>query len=57
MPLIGAIILFAVFALNVGMGAMTGTAFMGDIAEMLVLIGTAILFVVAIIQREAAAKK
>lgn len=57
MPLIGAIILFAVFALNVGLGAFTGSAFMSDIAEMLVLIGTAVLFVVAIIQKEAAAKK
>lgn len=57
MPLIGAIVLFAIFALNVGMGAMSGSAFMGDVAEMLVLIGTAVLFVVAIIQKEADAKK
>ena len=57
MPLIGAIILFVIFAVNVGLGSMTGSAFLSDISEMLLLFATAILFVVAIIKREAAEKR
>lgn len=57
MPLIGAIVLFSIFAINVGLGSMTGSAFLGDVSEMLVLFATAILFVVAIIKREAAEKE
>ncbi|MFV2051587.1 hypothetical protein [Aliiroseovarius sp. YM-037] len=57
MPLIGAIILFVIFAANVGLGSMTGSAFLSDISEMLLLFATAILFVVAIIKREAAEKR
>lgn len=57
MSLFGAIILFVVFALNVGLGSMAGSAFLTDKQEMLVLLATAILFVVAIIKKEAAAKQ
>jgi hypothetical protein len=57
MALIGAFVLFVVFAVNVGMGSMTGTTFLSDIPEMLVLFATAILFVVGIIKKEADAKK
>ncbi|MGB3177823.1 MAG: hypothetical protein WBC68_12755 [Albidovulum sp.] len=53
MPLIGAIILFVVFAVNVGLGSSSNSAFLNDIGEMLVLSGVAILFVIAILQKEA----
>lgn len=56
MPLIAAATLFAVFTLNVGLGSLTGSTFLSDIHEMLVLFAAAILFVVAIIKREAATK-
>ncbi len=56
MPLIGAAVLFALFSVNVAMGAFFGGSFLGDIGELLVLLATTILFVIAIIQKEAAAK-
>ncbi len=49
-------ITFAVFAVNVGLGAFAGNAFLGDVGEMLVLFATSIFFVVAILQKEAARK-
>ena len=48
---------FCVFAANVVLGALAGNAFLGDVAEMLVLFVAAILFVVAILKREAEEKK
>lgn len=45
---------FLVFAANVAMGAFANAAFMGDVAEMLVLFLATILFVIAILRREAA---
>uniref|UniRef100_UPI0040488C0E hypothetical protein n=1 Tax=Yoonia sp. TaxID=2212373 RepID=UPI0040488C0E len=57
MPLLGAIILFVIFAVNVGLGSAANAAFLSDVGEMLVLSGTAVLFVIAIIIKEAAAKK
>jgi hypothetical protein len=57
MPLIGAIILIVVFAVNVGLGSASNSAFLGDVGEMLLLGGVAVLFVIAILQKEAAAKK
>ena len=57
MILLSALILFVVFAVNVGFGSVSGTTFLSDVNEMLVLFATAILFVVAIIKREAASKK
>lgn len=57
MPLIGAIILFVVFAVNVGLGSASNSAFLNDVGEMLVLIGVAVLFVIAILKKEADAKK
>tara|TARA_R110002072_G_scaffold168749_3_gene322382 strand:+ start:312 stop:554 length:243 start_codon:yes stop_codon:yes gene_type:complete len=57
MPLLGAIILFVIFAVNVGLGSAADAAFLSDVGEMLVLSGTAVLFVIAIIIKEAAAKK
>ena len=57
MPLLGALILFGIFAANVAFGAASNAAFLSDVGEMLVLGGTAILFVIAVLQKEAAAKK
>ena len=53
MPLILAVIIFAVFALNVVVGSMGGTVFLSDVGEMLVLISASAVFVVAILKKEA----
>lgn len=47
---------FAVYFANVALGAFAGSAFLGDVGEMLVLFAASILFVVAILKREAARK-
>jgi hypothetical protein len=57
MPLIGALLLFMGFVVNVGLGAASNSAFLGDVGEMLVLSGVAVLFVIAILKKEADAKK
>jgi hypothetical protein len=57
MPLIGAILLFLVFAVNVGLGSAFDNAFLNDIGELLVLGGVAVLFVIAILKKEADARK
>jgi hypothetical protein len=57
MPLFGAIILFVIFAVNVGLGSALNAAFLNDVGEMLMLSAVAILFVIAIIKKEADAKK
>mgnify|MGYP000436337654 FL=1 len=57
MPLIGAILLFVVFGVNVGLGSASNSAFLSDVGEMLVLSGVAVLFVIAILKKEADAKK
>jgi hypothetical protein len=57
MPLLISVLLFAIFSANVGLGSYFNSAFLNDIGEMLVLSGTAILFVVAILKKEADAKK
>ena len=57
MPLIGAILLFVVFGVNVGLGSAANSAFLNDVGEMLVLSGAAGLFVIAILKKEADAKK
>ena len=54
MFLIASIFVFAVYFTNVALGAFAGGAFLGDVSEMLVLFVASILFVVAILQREAA---
>jgi len=53
MRLFGAILLFLVFAVNIGLGAGWDRAFLNDIGELLVLAGVAILFVIAILKKEA----
>lgn len=57
MPLYGAIILFVVFAVNVGLGSAANAAFLNDVGEMLLLSAVAVLFVIEILKKEAAAKK
>jgi hypothetical protein len=54
--LIIAAALFVLFAVNVVMGSFAGSSFLGDVGEMLVLFAASILFVVAILKREADAK-
>lgn len=49
-------ILFAVYVTNVFLGATSGSAFMGDVAEMITLFCAAIFFTVAILKREAQEK-
>lgn len=57
MPLLGAVILFVVFAINVGLGSFANASFLNDVGEMLLLLAVAVLFVAAILQKEAASKK
>ncbi|SPH20364.1 hypothetical protein ASD8599_01100 [Ascidiaceihabitans donghaensis] len=53
MFLIGAVIVFTVFFSNVALGAFADAAFLGDVGEMLVLSCATVLFVVAILRKEA----
>ena len=57
MFLAASIVVFAVYFANVTMGAFGTGVFMSDIQEMLVLFAASILFVVAILIREADRKK
>ena len=53
MFLAASIIVFAIYFANVAMGAFASSAFLGDVGEMLVLFAASILFVVAILKKEA----
>lgn len=53
MFLAAALVVFVVYFSNVALGAFAGSAFLGDVGEMLVLFVAAILFVVAILIKEA----
>jgi hypothetical protein len=53
MFLIGAFIVFLAFFLNVALGAFADAAVLGDVGEMLVLSCASVLFVVAILRKEA----
>ena len=57
MALIIAAGLFAVYVTNVVLGALSGSAFLGDLGEMIVLFCASIAFTVAILRRERDAKK
>lgn len=57
MFLAASVIVFTVYFANVALGAFAGTAFLGDVGELLVLFAASILFVVAILQKEADRKK
>jgi len=51
--LISSFIVFAVFFVNVALGAFADSAFLGDVGEMLVLSLASVIFVVAILRKEA----
>lgn len=53
MFLAASIAVFACFFANVALGAFANSAFLGDVGEMLVLFAASILFVIAILKREA----
>lgn len=53
MFLIVSAIVFVLYFANVTLGAFTGSAVLGDVGEMIVLFIATILFVVAIVQKEA----
>lgn len=53
MYLYASLIVFAVFFANVALGAFANAAVLGDVGEMLVLFAAAILFVIAILKKEA----
>ena len=53
MFLFGSFLVFAIFFANVALGAFADSAFLGDVGEMLVLFCASILFVVAILKKEA----
>lgn len=53
MFLAASFIVFAIYFANVVLGAFASSAFLGDVGEMLVLLAASILFVVAILQKEA----
>lgn len=56
MFLAASIAVFVIYFANVALGAFGGHIFLGDVGEMLVLFAAAILFVVAILQKEAVQK-
>jgi hypothetical protein len=56
MFLAASIVVFVIYFANVALGAFASAAFLGDVGEMLVLFTASILFVVAILQKEAARK-
>ncbi len=53
MFLAASIAVFIVYFSNVALGAFANSAFLGDVGEMLVLLLASILFVVAILKKEA----
>lgn len=53
MSLAASLAAFLVYFANVALGAFAASAFLGDVGEMLVLFAASILFVVAILKREA----
>ncbi|MFV1853138.1 MAG: hypothetical protein ACMZ66_20895 [Thalassospira sp.] len=52
-----AVVLFAIYFLNVFLGAVAGNQILKDVFEMLVLAASTLFFVIAILKSEAAAKK
>jgi hypothetical protein len=52
-----AALLFAAFVLDVALGALAGAALLSDVQAMLLLLAASVAFVVAILRREAEARK
>ena len=57
MFLIGSFIVFCIFFVNVALGAFADVQFLDDVGEMMVLSFASVLFVVAILKKEAVRKK
>jgi hypothetical protein len=57
LALLISIILFGIFCADIFLGAFTGTSFLNDVQEMLVLFATTIAFVVAVLRREKQSKQ
>ncbi len=55
-PLLASLVMFVIFFANVTVGAAGGTVFLGDVAEMLTLFASALLFVAGVLMRERWAK-
>lgn len=53
MSLFASLIVFLIYFANVAAGAFWNQAYFGDVGEMLVLFAASILFVIAILQKEA----
>lgn len=53
MFLAASVVVFAIYFANVALGAFADSAFLGDVGEMLVLLAASVLFVVAILKKEA----
>jgi len=47
-----ALVLFLVFGVNVALGSIGSSQFLGDLGELLIVISSVIFFVIAIIQSE-----
>ena len=57
MSLWGSLVLFLLFFGNVALGAFFNSAILGDVGELLMLGASSILFVIAILKKEAAEKE
>ncbi len=55
LALVGSLIFFLAFFGNVTLGASGSGVILGDVAEMLTLLASAVLFVIGVLAREAAA--
>jgi hypothetical protein len=53
MFLAASVVVFAIYFTNVALGAFANSAFLSDVGEMLVLLAASVLFVVAILKKEA----
>ena len=57
MLLFASLIVFIIYFSNVALGAFSGTTFLNDVGEMLVLLTATVIFVVAILKKEADRQK
>ena len=57
MALLGSLVVFLVFGANVVLGSFAGAPFLTDVQEMLTLLVSSVLFVIAILKREAVARQ
>jgi hypothetical protein len=57
LALVGSLICFGIFFTNVAFGAAKKGVFLGDVAEMLMLFASTVLFVIGVLGKEARAEK